>query len=143
MAWAWTSSRTRARSPSRDGKPGAGGAAPADLSGKKASEVYQNVKVLGDLDEGQFNRLMAAITEVGGAREEGCNYCHNRKTLPTTTIYTKVVARRMLQMTANINQSWEKHVAKTGVTCWTCHRGHPVPQQVWYKGDGPTVRRWA
>ena len=32
-------------------------------SGKKASEVYTNVKVLGDVDSDEFIRLMAAITE--------------------------------------------------------------------------------
>jgi photosynthetic reaction center cytochrome c subunit len=113
---------------------------PADLSGNKASAVYQNVKVLGDLDEGEFNRLMAAITE-WVAPEEGCNYCHNPENLADDSVYTKVVARRMLQMTASINQNWDKHVGQTGVTCWTCHRGNPVPKQVWYKGDGaqPTV----
>jgi photosynthetic reaction center cytochrome c subunit len=37
--------------------------------------------------------------------------------------YTKVVARRMIEMTRHINADWSAHVAKTGVTCYTCHRG--------------------
>jgi photosynthetic reaction center cytochrome c subunit len=41
------------------------------------------------------------------------------------------VARKMLQMTWDINGKWKNHVADTGVTCYTCHRGHPVPLNVW------------
>jgi photosynthetic reaction center cytochrome c subunit len=28
-------------------------------------------------------------------------------------------------------------VAETGVTCYTCHRGQPVPSNIWFKNDGP------
>ena len=36
-------------------------------------------------------------------------------------------------MTQHINADWKPHVAATGVTCYTCHRGKAVPQQVWFK----------
>ncbi len=49
--------------------------------------------------------------------------------------YTKVVARRMLEMTQDINANWKSHVAETGVTCYTCHRGQPVPAQVWFQPE--------
>jgi photosynthetic reaction center cytochrome c subunit len=38
----------------------------------------------------------------------------------------------MLQMTKHINADWKPHVASTGVTCYTCHRGNPVPQNIWF-----------
>jgi photosynthetic reaction center cytochrome c subunit len=38
----------------------------------------------------------------------------------------------MLAMTRHINADWGQHVAPTGVTCYTCHRGQPVPSQVWF-----------
>jgi len=41
------------------------------------------------------------------------------------------VARRMIQMTQKVNQDYKAHVAETGVTCYTCHRGNNVPTQVW------------
>ena len=104
----------------------------ASPDGPKASEVYQNVKVLGDLSVAQFSRHMAAITQ-WVSPQEGCNYCHNGENFADDSKYTKVVARRMIQMTQHINQDWQKHVAATGVTCYTCHRGNPVPQNVWYK----------
>jgi photosynthetic reaction center cytochrome c subunit len=53
-------------------------------------------------------------------------------------VYTKVVARRMLEMTRAINGEWSDHVKQTGVTCYTCHRGNPVPQNVWSKDASMT-----
>jgi photosynthetic reaction center cytochrome c subunit len=40
----------------------------------------------------------------------------------------------MLQMTQHINADWKSHVGETGVTCYTCHRGNPVPANLWFKG---------
>jgi photosynthetic reaction center cytochrome c subunit len=42
------------------------------------------------------------------------------------------VARRMIQMNRSLNVDWAKHVGATGVTCYTCHRGNPVPANVWF-----------
>ena len=98
--------------------------------GPKASAIYKNVQVLGDLSVGQFTRTMASITQ-WVAPTQGCNYCHNPANMADDGKYTKVVARRMLQMTQNINQNWQPHVAATGVTCYTCHRGLNIPANVW------------
>jgi photosynthetic reaction center cytochrome c subunit len=107
---------------------------PADPSAKKASQVYQNVKVLGDLNENEFNRVMLAITE-WVSPEQGCNYCHNPANLAEDSVYTKIVARRMFQMTREINETWKPHVGETGVTCYTCHAGNPVPKNIWFSGQ--------
>jgi photosynthetic reaction center cytochrome c subunit len=48
-----------------------------------------------------------------------------------------VVSRRMLQMVRHINSDWRSHVAATGVTCFTCHRGQTVPSQIWFENPGP------
>jgi photosynthetic reaction center cytochrome c subunit len=111
---------------------------PATLSGIKVKDSpdYQNVKVLGDLDVEEFNRLMGAISN-WIAPDEGCTYCHNPENMADDSLYTKVVARRMLQMTKQINSLWTPHVQQTGVTCYTCHRGHAVPANIWFKNDGP------
>lgn len=110
---------------------------PAELTGEKASEVYENVQVLGNLDDAEFLRLMAAITEWVAPEEQGCLYCHDEENLASDDVYTKVVSRRMLEMTRHINSNWESHVAETGVTCFTCHRGQPVPENVWFEDPGP------
>ena len=114
-------------------------AAPASPDGPKASAVYQNVKVLGHLSVAEFSRNMAAITEWVSPKE-GCAYCHNPQNFADDAKYTKVVARRMIQMNQHLNADWKSHVGATGVTCYTCHRGNPVPSQVWY---APPDRKYA
>jgi photosynthetic reaction center cytochrome c subunit len=104
--------------------------------GPKASEAYKNVQVLGDLPVAQFTRLMAAIT-TWVAPTQGCAYCHEISDLSSDKLYTKVVARRMIQMVQHINTSWASHVSTTGVTCYTCHRGQPVPANLWFDNPGP------
>lgn len=112
-------------------------ALPAAAEGTpKASTVFKNVQVLGDLDSAQFTRVMTAMTQ-WVAPQQGCAYCHEGNDLASDKLYTKVVARRMLQMTRDINSHWKTHVADTGVTCFTCHRGQPVPAQVWFQEPGP------
>ena len=108
---------------------------PVSADGPRAGEVYQNVQVLGDLSVAEFTRLMTAIT-AWVSPEQGCNYCHNPANLADDSMYTKVVSRRMIQMTQHINSDWTDHVAATGVNCYTCHRGLNVPEYIWFEeGD--------
>jgi len=101
--------------------------------GPPATSVFKNVQVLKDLSVGEFTRVMVAMTN-WVAPKEGCLYCHAGNDLASDELYTKVVARRMLEMTRHINSDWKTHVADTGVTCYTCHRGQPIPANVWYTG---------
>ena len=103
----------------------------------KASTVYENVQVLGNLTDAEFTRLMLAITE-WVAPQQGCEYCHNlEEGFASDTLYTKVVARQMLKMTRHVNANWAKHVAPSGVTCYTCHRGQNIPPWTWYEQKEP------
>ncbi|MEO0978462.1 MAG: photosynthetic reaction center cytochrome PufC [Pseudomonadota bacterium] len=108
----------------------------ADPEGDRASELYENVQVLGDLSDDQFNQFMAAITE-WISPEEGCEYCHNAENFASDEVYTKVVARRMIQMNQTINVDWGDHVGDVGVTCYTCHRGQHIPANYWYDDQEP------
>ncbi|KAB7644900.1 photosynthetic reaction center cytochrome PufC [Polymorphobacter fuscus] len=116
---------------------------PDMLEGPRARDTYQNVQVLGDISADEFNYTMAALTEWvspadGTVENGGCNYCHNPENMASDELYTKVVARKMLQMTRAINATWTPHFSNSnyagkgaGVTCWTCHRGQPVPVANW------------
>ncbi len=113
--------------------PPAGGSPPGPLP-------WQNVQVLNDISVAEFNRTMIAMsTWVAGTGN--CAYCHNPANFASDTlangepIYTKVVARRMLQMTRHINSQYPQHVANTGVTCYTCHMGKPLPSGLWFYGS--------
>ncbi len=110
--------------------------------GPLATETYENVQVLTDMNTEQFNHLMAAITQ-WVSPDEGCAYCHNPADMADDSVYTKDVARRMLQMTRALNGEWASHTGETGVTCYTCHRGEPVPANVWAytpQGNAMSIR---
>ncbi len=97
-------------------------------------DYYENVQVLGHLTEDNFLRFMNAITE-WVSPEQGCAYCHagaDQGNFADDSLYTYHVSRRMIQMTWNINENWQSHVKMTGATCYTCHRGQPVPEYHWY-----------
>jgi photosynthetic reaction center cytochrome c subunit len=112
---------------------------PAAPGGKKVKDlpgVYKNIQVLGDLTEDQFLRVMTGLGAwVGG--EKGCLYCHNPDNMADDSLYPKKVSRVMLTMTRHINKDRQSHVVATGVTCYTCHRGQPVPANIWFKGAPP------
>jgi photosynthetic reaction center cytochrome c subunit len=109
---------------------------PVPAGGPLARDVYKNIQVLTDLDVGEFTRLMVAMT-AWVSPEQGCTYCHAEGNFESDDVYTKVVARRMLQMTRHVNADWQNHVGTTGVTCYTCHHGQPVPSAIWFSNPGP------
>ena len=106
----------------------------ASADGDKATSVYKNVKVLTDLSIDQFNRVMLGFAAWVAPQDQGCAYCHNVENMADDGLYTKRVARVMLKMTRHINSDWQGHVGAVGVTCYTCHRGQPVPANIWFKG---------
>jgi photosynthetic reaction center cytochrome c subunit len=109
---------------------------PASPDGAKASQVFKNVKVLGDLSAGQFAQMMVDMT-AWVAPQQGCTFCHVVTDFADDSLYPKVVSRRMLQMTQHINADWKSHVVATGVTCYTCHRGNNVPANIWFRSPEP------
>ncbi len=107
-------------------------AVPVAAGAPLSKDTYQNVQVLGDLPATELTRTMLAIT-AWVSPKQGCAYCHAPgEALSSDKLYTKVVARKMIAMTRHINADWKQHVAPTGVTCYTCHRGEPVPAKIWF-----------
>ncbi len=88
-----------------------------------ARDAYENAEpLLGDLTVGNYDRLVEAMrvwTGIPGLFDG-------------EETYQTVVARQMIQMTQSINETWGDHVAPAGVTCYTCHRGEPVPSNIWF-----------
>jgi len=115
----------------------------ASPDGDKATAVYSNVQVLTDLSADQFNRVMLGLAAWVAPADQGCNYCHNPDNMAEDSLYTKRVARVMLKMTRHINEEAKQHVGATGVTCYTCHRGQPVPANIWFKGEPPKASGFA
>ncbi len=68
----------------------------------------------------------------GQARALGveCDYCHDVPDMSSDKLENKKIARKMMQMTAEINDKWMKGMKdaeKNRVTCGTCHQGHENP----------------
>jgi len=105
-------------------------------AGPLSSTVYKNVQVLGNISTGAFTRLMVSMA-AWVAPQQGCNYCHVAGNFASDAKYTKVIARKMLQMTIAVNTNYKNHVGNVGVTCYTCHRGQNIPSQVWFTGITP------
>jgi photosynthetic reaction center cytochrome c subunit len=125
---------------------------PASQDGQRSIDAYKNVQVLGHISSGEMTRLMTAMANWVAPNDGGCAYCHahekdakgndvkdedgapqaDLKRMDSDELYPKRVARRMLQMTMRINGEWKEHVKATGVTCFTCHRGKPVPANIWF-----------
>ena len=109
---------------------------------------WRNVQVLTDVSPAELTRTMLAMsTWVAGTGN--CAYCHNIADMSADTsaggtpLYTKLTARRMLRMVRDINGTYEAHVRNTGVTCYTCHLGQPVPKSTWvYDGNPNQVERY-
>ncbi|KQP05863.1 Photosynthetic reaction center cytochrome C subunit [Methylobacterium sp. Leaf99] len=110
---------------------------PAEPGEELAGTTYENVQVLKNVSVNEFNRLMVSMTE-WVSPEQGCTYCHNTENMADDSLYQKKVARRMLQMTQHLNSDWKaNHTGGAGVTCYTCHRGQPVPANIWFTNPGP------
>lgn len=109
---------------------------PVDPAGKPSSEAYENIKVLKTVDANEMLRLMAAMTS-WVAPQVGCAYCHSVENLASDAVYTKTVARRMIQMVQYINSHYKSHVGDVGVTCYTCHRGQGIPSSTWFIAPQP------
>lgn len=101
------------------------------------ADKFKNLQVLPkNISEDSLNRIMDGFTESLGV---DCRYCHTRDKKADTLIYDKddkaekEIARNMMRMTTDINEKYFhfNEDVKAGevqaVTCYTCHRGEPMP----------------
>ncbi|MEM9393909.1 MAG: photosynthetic reaction center cytochrome PufC [Pseudomonadota bacterium] len=96
---------------------------------QSAGDAYENVDpLLADLTVENYDRLLAAMRSWTGIPD----------LLEDPENYQSKVALNMIQMTQFINEEWAAHVyanAEVGVNCFTCHRGQPVPSEIWFRID--------
>ena len=98
---------------------------------RPVGQAYKNVSVLTGGDAASLMRSMTAMTQWVSPRQ-GCGFCHVGTDYASDAKPTKSVARLMLRMTQHINADWSDHVGSGGVTCFSCHRGQPIPSDVWF-----------
>jgi len=100
---------------------------------KTAEQANKNIQVLKGLPNSQLITVMHLMRTSLGVR---CDYCHvaeNGKYWMDDKP-TKQVARRMIEMTSDINKT--NFGGHQVVTCNTCHRGQPKPIAVPAIGQG-------
>lgn len=103
-------------------KKGGGGRAPA-----------KNLKVLTqeELNSGIMAQFVGAL---GVGQSGGCAFCHVQgPDRSSDDNPKKLTARAMISMVKEINANVGKLKGETGktyVTCYTCHRGKNIPDQV-------------
>jgi photosynthetic reaction center cytochrome c subunit len=103
--------------------------------GPAASSVYQNIQVLKDLNVAQFARVMVAITQWVAPPDQSCNYCHGAN-MASDDRYPRSWRGACCRWCGTSTPIGRIMSAQTGVTCYTCHRGNAVPQNVWFTNPG-------
>lgn len=105
-------------------REGAPQSPPAEDGPLKAEQFYKNVQVFTGMPAEQ---VMPAMYFFSSALGVDCGYCHKGEDR-ISDVPMKTIARRMVQMTAAINNSAFNGGAS--VTCQTCHRGSAHPPAV-------------
>lgn len=92
-----------------------------------AGEARENVPPgLENLTVENYDRLLAAMRAWVGLPD----------LFDDPESYQTAVGHVMIGMVKAINEEWDGHVnanGEVGVTCYTCHRGQPVPGDTWFK----------
>jgi hypothetical protein len=90
---------------------------------EKASEHFKNVQIMKDAPASAVMNAMRGFTMSLGVE---CGQCHAQGDFSSDAKPEKVMARKMMTMTAAINQ--QAFEGKNEIRCFTCHQGHAHPQ---------------
>lgn len=94
-------------------------------------QKHPNVQALKGLPESQLIPVMQFMSASLGVN---CAYCHvntdGKWEFEKDDKKTKLAARRMIQMTLDINKGNRDVLGGAGVSCFTCHRGSTDPVNI-------------
>ena len=85
-----------------------------------AEQAYPNIQILKGMPAERVPVVMSAF---GRALGVPCTHCHVEGVMEKEDRPTFAKTRRMFEM-----RNWIAESAKVNVACWTCHRGHAVPE---------------
>ena len=95
-----------------------------DDDAKPTGKKLTNLKILPK--DWTFKKAKAFMKEtMNRGLGVKCEFCHNEKDWASDKKKHKVVARKMMQMTATLNKKYFR--GKHRVTCFTCHMGKKEP----------------
>ncbi len=89
-----------------------------------AQDVGHNLKVLKPAGKAELKQVMDSFTDELGVE---CVFCHNMRDKSSDEKKHKQIARKMLEMTLDINTEYFSWEGADQISCWTCHQGHKEP----------------
>jgi len=93
---------------------------------RPAEQAYKNIQVMKGVPANQVIQGMHMIKAALGVE---CTFCHvSEQAFDKDDIAMKTVARRMYQMMTEINRA--NFGGRQVVGCYTCHKGHAMPEDV-------------
>ena len=106
----------------------AAGQAQPELKTPMAEEVFKNIRVLRGIPVDEFMGTMGVFSAALGISCEDCHASSDTtwENYALDTSPRKLMARRMVQMMASINQA--SFGGRQVVTCYTCHRASTRPK---------------
>lgn len=103
-------------------------------TGGAALAEFKNLQVLPKtIGKDELKAYMKAQSKALGVE---CDYCHDVPDMASDKNDKKQIARKMIQMTNELNDKWlrgMKDADKNKVGCATCHQGHELPPK-WIPG---------
>jgi hypothetical protein len=92
----------------------------AQPSSKLAEQAYPNIEILKGMPAEKVPVIMATFSRSLGVP---CAHCHVEGAMGRDDKAQFAKTRQMFRM-----RNWIAQNAKVEATCWTCHRGHTVPE---------------
>ncbi len=110
--------------------------------GGVAMAEFKNLQVLPkSIAKDELKAYMKAQAKALGVE---CDYCHDVPDMASDKNEKKLIARKMMQMTNEINDKWLKGIKgaeKNKVTCAQCHQGHEEPPKFVPQGEKPVPEK--
>jgi hypothetical protein len=98
------------------------------MGGGVALADFKNLQVLPKtISKEELKTYMKAQSKALGVE---CDFCHDVPDMASDKNDKKQIARKMIQMTNDVNDKWLKGMKdadKNKVTCASCHQCHEVP----------------
>lgn len=98
------------------------------VGGGMARADFKNLQVLPKtISKEDLKAYMKAQSKALGVE---CDYCHDVPDMASDKNEKKLIARKMIQMTNEVNEKWLKGIKdaeKNKVGCGTCHQGKELP----------------
>ncbi len=98
----------------------------------RSADAFKNVSALAEMPANQMGKVMNIMSASLGVN---CQFCHDGYDFAKENVAHKDVARKMIEMTFELNRKYFEGEAK--VTCVTCHRGQTHAEATLLMGPLP------